>query len=459
MKEERILTLLGSVDDRYIEEAEPMSNHLSVPGRRHSRRVWIAVAVAAAFLISTFTVAFATDRRLHDTLIRFLRTITPEILLPIEDEPTQTEAIELVGSAKLDNSVSVQYIRIDGTYDYGNGIVYLYENSAPTAYIVENGQLTQLEAHSEALEYVWNDLTYSISFDYYEKNGTIYASARDFDLDTSAAWEVQAMEGRSDCVALTISYGQQIEYTQYPLLYDLNTKKIIGLLDDCAELQNRQITQTKIAPDLSGVLVFCDLGTDVYYYDVKENSLLSLNELCGKKLKDAWFIEPNTVCCLSLDDKQAYSCGRVTLSDQSYTELFSAMPKLKDDSDYGIVLTEGRYGLFVDIERNAFVYDFKTGEQNRIDNFHYPDRDTFATLNRPGSKLLFTGFDDSAEGLGISEIGVLDLQSGTFTLLDRKSYDLRREISVGWFDENTVAIQATTEEFNYLYLFTVSASN
>lgn len=458
MKEERVLNVLGQVDEAYVEEADPMNKKM-ISYRRRSRRALIAVAVVAALLISSFTVAMAASEEFRNIVFNFFHIETSDVVLPVKDEPEQSGNIEHISSTTIDDAVTVEYIRMDGTFDYANGIVYLYEDGAPTAaYAVANEQLALLEAHHESLEYVWNGLAYSVNFNWYENGGIVYASVRDYDMDTSAAWIVRAIEGITDCVAVTISFGQQIEYTELPLLYDLNSHEIIGLFDGCEELQSRQINHTEIAPDLSGVLASCDLGTDWYYYDVQMKTLLSLNELCNKKLKDAWFIDNNTVCCLFVEKDGTYTCGRVDLTAKSYTENFAAVPELDDTASSGIVLIGGRYGLLVNPERSTFVYDFKTGEQAIVDGFKYPDDDTFATLNRTGDKLLFTKTDDNVDGLGISEIGVLDLKARTFTLFDRENYDTRREISVGWFDEDTVAIQASTEEFGYLYLFTVKGT-
>lgn len=455
MREERVLNVLGQVDDAYVEEADPMNENI-IPCRRHSHRALIAVAVAAALLISSFTIAMAASEEFRSIVFSFFHIETSNVVLPIEDEPEQSGKIEHISSSTLDGAVTVDYIRVNGTFDYANGIVYLYENGTPAAaYAVENKRPVLLEAHHESFEYEWNGLTYLFNFDWYENGGVLYASARDYDRDTSAAWVVRAMEGHTDCVALTLSFGQQIEYTELPLLYDLNTNEIINLLDQCEELKSRQINHTEIAPNLSGILVSCDLGRDWYYYEVQAQTLLSLNELCGRKLRDVWFVDNNTACCLFAEEEGTYTCGRVDLTTKSYTENFAATPELDDTANGGIVFTGGRYGLLVGPERSTFVYDFKTGEQAVVNGFKYPDDDTFVTLNRTGDKLLFTKTDDDAVGLGVSEIGVLDLKTRTFTLFDRESYDVRREVSVGWFDADTVAIRASAGEFGYLYLFTV----
>lgn len=461
MNEERILDVIGQVDERYVTEADPMCDKIPervIPYRRSfSRKALIAVAVVMTLLVSSFTVAMAASEEFRNAVFSFFKIDTPEVVLPVEDEPNQSGEIENIGGNTIENMVNVEYIRVDGQFDYANGIVYLYEDGlAKAAYTVENSQLSPLEPHSETLEYIWNNEIYSIDFDWYENDGVIYANARDFNMETSAAWNVNAIEGNSDFVAMTLSYGQQIEHTQYPLLYNLKTKKTIAILNECEELNSRQITQTKLAPDLSGLIVFCDLGSAVYYYNIETKTLSPLNDLCGMNVKDAWFVDNDSVCCVSLDENKAYTCRTVTLSTGGYTDIFTSIPKLKQSSDGGIVLTEGRYGLSVDESRNTFVYDFKTGERAIVDNFKYPTDDTFASLNNTGDKILFAQNDDSAEGLGISEIGVLDLKKQSFILFDREGYEVRRENSIGWFDCDTVAIWASTEEFGYLYLFSTA---
>lgn len=463
MREERILHVLGQVDDRYVMEADPMNEKMSgqiVPYRhRLSHKTLIAVAVVTTLLVSSFTAAMAASKEFRNAVFRFFKIDTPEIVLPMEEEPIQSGNIESIGASSIDDIVNIEYIRIDGNFDYSNGIVYLYDDEkAATAYIAENGKLSPLEPHKESLAYVWNGETYSIGFDWYERDGVVYASARNFDIETQTAWDATAIEGNSDFVALTLSYGRQIEYAQYPLLYDLKAKKAIAVLDNCEELKSRQITQTEFAPDLSGIIISCDFETDVYYYNIKNQTLSSLSDLCGMNKIDAWFIDPDTVCCVSMDENKAFTGRTVTLSTGDCKKIFSAMPKLDDSPDGGIVLTGGRYGLFVDEARNTFVYDFKTGESAVVDGFQYPADATFASLNSTEDKILFAKNEDDADGLGVSEIGVLDLRKQSFILFDRKDYEIRREGSIGWFDCDTVAIRASTEEFGYLYLFTIDHS-
>lgn len=459
MKEERILDVLGHVDEQYVTEADPMNDKISgcrTPDRRKfSRKALIAVAVAAALSISSLAAAMAANEAFRSAVFRFFKLGTPDIVLPVEYEPHQPCEIGKIGGAAIEDAVNVAYIRMDGAFDYANGVIHLYKHgAAAAAYTVEKNQLLQLIPHRETIEYVWHDTTYSISFDWYEHDGIVYASARDYNMETSAAWSVSAIEGNSDFLALTLNYGHQIEHTQYPLLYDLKAKKIVAILAGCEELKARQITQTTLAPDLSGVIVSCDFGSAVYYYNIAQQALFPLNDLCGMRVQSAWFADNDTVCCISADENNAYTCRAVTLSSGTYTEIFASIPQLEESSDGGIVLTGGRYGLFVDQARNTYVYDFKTGERAVVDSFKYPIDDAFSCLNSTGDKILFAKHDDSAKGLGVAEVGVLDLKKQSFILFDREGYETRRENSIGWFDRDTVVIWASTEAFSYLYLFT-----
>ncbi len=68
--------------------------------------------------------------------------------------------------------------------------------------------------------------------------------------------------------------------------------------------------------------------------------------------------------------------------------------------------------------------------------------------------------DSDAPGLGISQIGVLDLEKRLFTLLDREGYGERFEGSLGWFDNDRVVIQAYKDAkpsvgIQYLYIYTI----
>lgn len=63
--------------------------------------------------------------------------------------------------------------------------------------------------------------------------------------------------------------------------------------------------------------------------------------------------------------------------------------------------------------------------------------------------------DSNAQGLGISQIGVADLEKGVFFAFDREGYENLYEGGIGWDDDNTVSIRANTldNETQYLLVY------
>lgn len=472
---------LGKVDDSYIVSAKNRLDGITAgSSQRNLREVFsaathkaaIAVAVFVLLLFSSFTVAMAVNEEFRNAVFRFLKISTPDIVLPIEDEPNQTdvlEDVENIGSTSLQGIVNVEYFRIDGTFDYCDGIIYLHEpwegydedydaltGYAANAYTVETGELMPLEPHYENITYIWDGESYSIHFDWYEKDGTVYTDAKNYDPFSSVQWDVSAVVSNPDYVILTMGFGQQIEYTQRPLLYNLRTKELSDVLSACDIPEESKVIETVFSPDLSKLLITCDGGRIVYYYDITENVLKPLDALCNMEEPSAWFLDDETLVCISVDEDGRYTCGTLHMPSEEYSELFSSMPRFEASSESGIVLTGGRYGLLVDSDGTTHVYDFMTGERSVIEDFQYPVENAFTTMNREGNKLLFVRYAPEADGLGVSEMGVLNLETYSCILFNREGYEVRHEDTVGWFDNDRIAISASTEEQGYLYLISVA---
>lgn len=559
-----LLDAIGKIDDVYIVSAQnraallPADVPFNAPEppdagfsrlRRAPHRAALTAAAIVIALLSSFTAAMAANEDFRNAVFRFFRISTPDVVLPIEEEPSPSGSasldnassdsassdnpgqsknadsaeiaeIEDIGNTNVGDAVSVEYLRIDGIFDYCDGIVYLYEpwegyddsydaqtRYAAAAYAVEDGQMVLLQPHYETVSYPQDSAmrdgglqnsptqdgglqdsptqdgtpkdgmatgsneatvhgtaaneapgngTWQISFDWYEKNGTLYTNARNYDPAASMEWSVSAARDSSDFLILTLGFGQQIEYTQYPFLYNVRTKELLDVLARCRLPEGQRITQTAFSPNLSRILITCDNGAAVYCYDIAEEKLVSLNEASGLEEPEASFLDDNTIRCLSIEENGLYHCRTVEMPSGKCTERFSHLPRLEGDFHSGIALTGGRYGLYVNEDRSVMVYDFKSGDYAAVENFKYPEDDVFLTLNPAEDKILFIRETSEADGLGVSQLGVLNLVSRTFILLDREGYETRRETSVGWFDNDRVAIRADSQGCGYLYLYTVN---
>ena len=58
--------------------------------------------------------------------------------------------------------------------------------------------------------------------------------------------------------------------------------------------------------------------------------------------------------------------------------------------------------------------------------------------------------------MGIRQLGMIDMEDETYTVLEREGYDIREETAAGWFDNGRIAIAAENylgERYLYLYSF------
>ena len=143
------------------------------------------------------------------------------------------------------------------------------------------------------------------------------------------------------------------------------------------------------------------------------------------------------------------------------TRTFSQLPvySRNEEHPYGFqFFFGGGRGIYVAEDGGVSVLDMVTGGITAVEGFSLSQTDGTLLPNSSGSKVLFADHNDQTEGLGISSLGVMDLEKGTFTLLDRDSDASLYEASLGWFDEDRVAIWGyASEDFTqtclYLYRF------
>lgn len=432
-----------------------------------------SAAAIIVLLVSFFSVAMAVNADFRAALFRFFHIPTADVVLPKEEEPEQPGSlgdINYIDSKNIGDKAEVDYVQVNGNMAWSDGVIWVASYEEETngeimgAYALENGQLTSLEPHAEKLEYIWDGETYEISFDWYEHNGKVHVFAHEFDRESYKEWFVQAGNGESDYVIIELGRGAQSEYTSRPLIYDLKTKKVTDVLEGCEISESQLISDIEFSPDLSKVLIGGNQGMGSpycqYYYDVTGKVLKPLDELTGAEVSGAFFLDDNTINCILEDEDGSLTCRSYTVPSWEFIEIYAGLPGKRWDTDFGVMFTGGRYVLFVDMEHNTYVYDCKTGERALVEGFKYPSGNAGVTLNKAGDKILFDLTDSSAPGLGVSQIGVLDLEKRSFTLLDREGYEVRFEGSMSWFDNDRVAIQAYEDNepsvgIQYLYIYTI----
>lgn len=465
-----LLDVIGKVEDAYILSAKKRMESVTGAVIVHWRKkLLLTAATIFLLLISSFAVAMVANAQFREAVFRFFHITTPVTVPDFEENVEQLGQIEVAGGTLVEDAINVEYIRVKGSFGHvaSRGAVYVKDaedGGMLAAYAMENGVLSRLEAHSENLQYLWNDFLYEISFEWYEHGDNVHVLAGDFDLDTGTEWSVDSIEGNSEYVKITISHGAQIEYGMYPLLYNLKTHEVVDVLGDCEEVKEQNIVEAEFSTDLSKLLINCGQNTmwydeyskTVYCYDLASHHLQALSELCEMNVMSAWFIDDDTVGCVWYDEEDNNTLRTLSLSSGEYFEIFSGLPELGWSSDgSGVSFFRARYGLLVLEDRSSYVYDFKTGERILIDGFEYSPEFPAVSFNDDGTKLLF--FQTSlSEDVWITQIGVLDLVERSFISFEREGHGAPQEYSLGWFDNERIGIEAHSDEYWYLYLFTVN---
>ncbi|MCM1027637.1 MAG: hypothetical protein NC432_14495 [Roseburia sp.] len=467
MKSEMLLDAMGKIDDAYIAAA---LKRLSEGGREHRhiflRKVLPAAAAILILLVSSFGVAMAANEDFRDSVLRFFRLSQADVVLQTEDEPEQSEPVEEIGSTNTGGAVEAEYVRIDGPFDYNNGIIYRYgdwegygESGAQpvyalAAYEVKGGELLLLEPQYAQFRYAWEEDLYEIAFDWYEKDGMVYSNAKDYDPETALAWGILTAEEPSEYVAVLLQRGWQIDHEVRPLLYNLRTGELSEPLDGYGVLEDRRIREISFSPDLTGLLIVDDTD-ETWYCDSATHTLRNVCEMSGLDVWNAGFIDNDTVYCVAYDENGGCVCRTVSLSGGVTSGDLAELPEWSWPPSGDVWFTGGRYVLSVGNGGEVTVCDLKTGEQAAIEDFQCSSTEDFISANRAGNKILYAQADGDAVGLAVSRIGVLDLEKKAFILFDREEYETRYEASLGWFDDDRVAIRAQGEEYGYLYLLTV----
>ena len=437
--------------------------------RPRRRRAGLTALAAAAAIACTFLVAMAASPQLRAAVLTFLRLEeTEQVPAPTGEQPDQPELTQNT----IGQQVEVQYIRLpDGFgWSYGDNVLCQAERADDGTVLdfhywaAEGDELIPLETSTTHFSTVWDGMTYTDTVYWCEYEGEVSCynnGTAGMALDCD--FYVSSIGGRTDAVLLTLSQGSQMDYRQYPVLLDLATGEVTDLLDGTGWETAAPLTEVQWTDDLSAAILSSD-RTGWFYCDRAANTTVSLNELTGLEVFSAYFAEDSTLILLTLSGQDGNCCDVWTWQPDSgtLTQTFSQLPVYQrhEEPSYGFqFFFGGGRGIYVTEDGSVSVLDLVTGETTAVESFSLAQWDTPTFIANPsGTKVLFASHGGQADGLGISSLGVMDLEAGTFTLLDRDSDASLHEASLGWFDEDRVVIcgyaaDDFTQSCLYLYRF------
>lgn len=436
---------------------------------RRRRRAGLTALAAAAVLACTFLAAMAASPQLRTAVLTLFRLEEAEqVPAPTGEGPEQPELTQNT----IGQQVEAQYIRLpDGfSWSYGDNVLSRAERADDGTVLdfhywaAEGDALIPLETRTTDFTAVWDGVSYTDTVYWCNYAGALscYCSgtagmALDYD------YHVSSISGRTDAVLLTLSQGSQMDYRQYPVLLDLESGEITDLLEGTGWEAAAPLTEVQWTDDLSAAILSSD-RTGWYYCDRAAKTTASLNELTGLEVSSAYLAEDSTLILLTLSVPQGDYCDVWTYQPDSgtLTQTFSQLPVYQrhEEQPWGFqFFFGGGRGIYVAKDSSVSVLDLVTGETTAVEGFTLAQWDTPTFIANPsGTKVLFASYGGQADGLGISSLGVMDLEQGAFTLLDRDSDASLYEASLGWFDEDRVAIWGyASEDFTqtclYLYRF------
>ncbi|NBI09483.1 hypothetical protein D1641_05530 [Colidextribacter sp. OB.20] len=437
----------------------------------------LTVALAAALTAAClFTVALAASPELRTAVLSFFHMEEREQL------PGQSGAVSEPGISQADigQTVKAQYIKMDKYYGIsGNLLNDLTWNDERTALLsykfweIKDNELIPVEVNMQTsqVDITHNGIHYQGEFWWFVHEGQLdffTGDNRIIDEDGEHEWDwnLSWIPGRTDAVLLRLSTGRQMEYREYPFLYHLDTGKTEDLFANVDPGVMEQSDGAIWSDDFRLAVITSRASEEFHHgrewlYNRESGTLTDVSTLGGVGADSAAFTDDDTLILYDLTDNadggvQSVSAYSYDISSGRTVQTLEQTPYCRSwyENPSG-VMTFGSRCVLISETGQVQVVDLKTGDRTLLDGFTFQTGDDFM-VSPSGNKLLYFAMDSASAGLGISQLGMVDLEEGKFFAFDREGYENLYESGIGWSDDNTVSINANSldEETRYLFLYT-----
>jgi len=287
---------------------------------------------------------------------------------------------------------------------------------------------------------VWDDTVYC-----FDARGNSW-------LHTRYDWYTTTIPGRTDAVCLHMSV-RTTSVTESVFLYHLDTGEIedvvAGIGTDLPWVDSLRWTRDQRYLIIRGRdterSYVNDTANKLYVYDNQTETLTDLTEQMGRM---PWVLsmDDETLILYAWSDDRCsnadfytyeLSTGEftLTLTDQQISD-----PYDRTERPSGMVcLNNGPYCVRIDEKRQIWVVDMKTGQETLVEGFELTPLVEFYS-NPSGTKVLYRREDSS-------QMGVLDLEKGTFLVFDREGFEHVDEFGyfIRWMSDDVLHINAGVE--------------
>lgn len=463
--------------------------HKKTTHRRYAPvyRVLASTLTAILMLTCVTTVALAASPELRRAVLSFFRIeereqvpgqtdINPsDINQPDVDQPYDNQPD--ISQTEIGSLVKAQYIKMDQRYGLSGGLLnnLTWSDDGRTLLEAEFWEIkdnnlvpVQVDMRTSQIDITFQDINYQGNLYWFIRNGELYyfqGSPYGVDTRPEDEWSVEAIPRHTDVLLLKLAQGQQIDYTEYPMLFYLDTGETEDFLASTGAKQLEYAYDYSWSENMRRALILCSAGMgglQEWLCDLDARTLIRLDELTGMGEEvSAGFADNDTLILTthttSEEDEtwQTITCYAYDIPTGQKTKTLDKAHYYRWwDEPYGVQLFGSRCVLIGE-DGQVRLVDLKTGMQTVVEGFTWQTGDEFMP-SPSGNKLLYYSSDSKAEGLGISQLGVVDLEKGTFIAFDREGYGNLYEEGIGWSNDSTVSINARSSdgETRYLILYT-----
>ena len=471
VKEYELLMAMEGISDGYIASAGGrLTAKKAPPRRRPVRRTLAALAAALALAVSTFTAAMAASPEFRKAVLTFFRVGEREKV----PEPGRTEggAPEESG-ALIGGAVKVRYVRLDeGYYVRSGDLLYRLEfdeavqDNRPVEFWtldVDGVRPVEIRPDRRWVSVRWRGETYEAVFDWFEWEGEIRVDFTSIEGCSEAEgvdlnMDVNAIPGRTDQVLLTLRYDAQMSQSVWYMLYDLTTGETRDFMADTqAESFTREdrLHDAVWNDEMTGaVLVSGRHGEDTgWYLDVRSGELTKLSELTGVDANGFFFADERTLLLYKWDEPlespgpDSVTCWACDLDTGKTRKTLDRTPELSelDNPPYGVIISYGNgkpWCVLVEKDGATRLRNLVDGEEIAIEDFVFaPGGDVLASPD--GAKYLYFVRDlDAKPWIQWSELGVIDMERGTFIALGR-DVPAAAEEGIFWLNDTCVGVESS----------------
>ena len=446
-----------------------------IPVRR-AVNILLAAALTAACL---FTAAFAASPEFRTAVLSFFRMEERE-QLPAPGGSAGTDGPD-ISNAKIGELVKAQYIKMDSyRYGYSAGLLnnLTWSDDWKTLldykfWEVRDNELIPVEVDMQTgqIDITRNGIRYQGEFWWFVHEGKLDFFAGDNrahseDGENQWDWNFSYVPGRTDVLLLRLSTGTQMEYVEYPLLYHLDTGETEELFtgidpDILAESDGAIWSDNFRLALLTGHASAEFPYGHEWLYDRETQTLTDVSTLGGIGAESAVFADNDTLILTTYTNSGEDETPR-TVTGYAYDIPSGRLTKTLDQAHYYHQWEEEPYGaqlfgrrcVYITEAGQVQIIDLATGARTIVEGFTFQSGDEFLA-GSSRNKVLYFSMDPDAEGLGITRLGVIDLEKGAFIAFDREGYEDLYEEGIGWDDDNTISIRASTldDETHYLLLY------